>query len=133
MAIRKLSSKAQVHLAALDEFSQKIQRVYGLVEQYAAARAGTEVLTMALKRNFAQLKRELMGGGMDQLSQLAGSMEIASTRGTSQQTRTRILREGVGSLKFQIEFEQRLTVINDLAEQERAAEEKLEAENKPQP
>ena len=113
----KLSSRAQVRLATLEEFRQKAHRVYALVEQYAAARAGVEPIVMALKRALAQLKRDLLGAGFEQLSQLAGSMEVAAGRGTSQQARTRILREGVGSIKSQLEIEQRLTVSEDLAAQ----------------
>lgn len=122
----KLSSKAQVKLAALGEFSMKIQHIYGLVEQFAADRAGrnSEALSMAMKRGFAQLKREFMGAGMDSLSQLAAGMEIAAGRRTGQSTKARILRDGVGSLKFQIEFEQRLTISDDEREQEREAQEK---------
>lgn len=118
----KLSPKAQMKLAALNDFAQKVQRVYGLVEQYAADRSakGGDVFLMAIKRGFGQLKREFMGAGMDSLSQLCGSMEIAASRGSSQITKSRILREGVGSLRFQIEMEQRITVSEDEREQEKA-------------
>ena len=33
--------------------------------------------------------------------------------------KSRILREGIGSLKFQIEFEQRITISEDEREQEK--------------
>ena len=117
----KLSSRAQVRLANLLEFEHKIQRIYGLVEQYASNRADSESLTNAIKRALAQLKRDLLGAGFEQLSQLAGSMEIAAGRRTSQQAKSHILREGVGSIRFQVELEQRVTVSDDLAEQERKA------------
>ncbi len=120
----KLSPKAQTKLAALQDFSQKIQHVYSLVEQFAADRAGrnSEALSMAMKRGFAQLKRDFMGAGMDSLSQLAGGMEIAAGRRTSLTTKSRILRDGIGSLKFQVELEQRVTVTEDEREQERQQE-----------
>jgi hypothetical protein len=129
---QKLSSRAQVRLANLREFEQKTQRVYGLVEQYASNRADSETLAMSVKRALAQLKRDLLGAGFEQLSQLAGSMEIAAGRRTSQQAKSHILREGVGSIRFQIELEERVTVSDDLAAQERAAQDKLEAEKKQQ-
>lgn len=120
----KLSAKGQSRVAVLTEFQQKVQRIYGLVEQYASARGtGSEVFAMSLKRQLAIFKRELMGAGMDQLSQLAAAMEIAAARGTNQQFKTRVLREGVGSLKFQIEFEQRLVVSTEFAEWEKAVKE----------
>ncbi len=118
----KLSSRAQVRLASLREYEQKTQRVYGLVEQYAAAKAESEMLVGSLKRALSQLKRDLLSGGFEQLSQLAGNMEMAAGRRTSQQAKSHILREGVGSLRFQLELEQRITVSDDLAAQARKAQ-----------
>lgn len=112
----KLSSKAQVQLAKLAEFENKAQHVYGLVERFAAARGKeAEALAMPLKRAFGRLKIELMGAGMDSLSQLAGAMEVAAGRGGSQHSKSRILREGVTSIKFQLELEQR-TILRDEAD-----------------
>lgn len=125
---QKLSSRALVRLASLREFEQKTQRVYSLVEQYAAARAESEMLVSALKRALAQLKRDLLSAGFEQLSQLAGNMEMAAGRRTSQQAKSHILREGVGSLRFQLELDQRVTVSEDLAEQERRARAREEKE-----
>ncbi len=118
---QKLSSRAQVRLASLREYEQKTQRVYALVEQYAAAKAESEMLVGSLKRALGQLKRDLLSGGFEQLSQLAGHMEMAAGRRTSQQAKSHILREGVGSLRFQLELEQRITVSDDLAAQEKKA------------
>jgi hypothetical protein len=78
---------------------------------------------MAITRGFGQLKMQLMGAGLDAMSQLCGSMEIASKRGLSFMQKVRILREGVGSLKFQLEMEQRAVVSDDEARQARAAAE----------
>ena len=55
--------------------------------------------------------------GLDTISQLAGSMEIAAGRGASHHQKARILREGVGSLRFQVEQEQRKVVTEDQAAQ----------------
>lgn len=120
----KLSPRAQVKLAALNDFAHKIQHIYGLVEQFAADRTGKngEIILLGIKRGFGQLKREFMGAGMDSLSQLAGSMEIAAGRRMSQGSKSRILRDGIGSLKFQIELEQRVTVSEDEREQQKQQE-----------
>jgi hypothetical protein len=42
-------------------------------------------------------------------------MEMAVSRGGSQLTKSRILREGVGSLRFQLELEQRSLVSADMS------------------
>jgi hypothetical protein len=117
----KLSPSAQGKLAALNEFSLRVQRVYGLVEQYASSKSNPDQYLMPMTRAFAQLKQQFMGAGLDSMSQLSGSMEIASKRRLALMQKVRILREGVGSLKFQLEMEQRVVVSEDLARQAKEA------------
>lgn len=118
----KLSPAAQGRIADLQLLESKVQRVHGLVELFATARANADQYLIPMTRQFARLKIELMGMGLDAMSQLAGSMEIASKRGLSQVQKGRILREGVGSLKFQLELAQRAIVSEDQeAQREKAA------------
>lgn len=95
-------------LAALEELSRSAQTIYGLTEQFAAARSHEDQVAQQLKRRYGHFKRSLMGAGFDQLAQLAGSMETAAGRTASQRTKTRILREGIGSIRFQLELEERM-------------------------
>jgi hypothetical protein len=118
-----VSPSAQGRLAILNEFAARVQRVHGLVELYATSKSKPAQYQMAITRGFGQLKMQLMGAGLDAMSQLCGSMEIASKRGLSFMQKVRILREGVGSLKFQLEMEQRAVVSDDEARQARAAAE----------
>lgn len=115
----RLSPTAQTKLAALTELDRRVQSAHGWVEQYAAAKANLETIEIPMKRTFSQLKMHFMGAGLDSLSQLAGSMEIASKRGMSQLAKSRILREGIGSMKFQLELAQRAILTE---EKERARE-----------
>ncbi len=112
-----------MQLAALDAMLTKVQSLYGQVERYAGTRnpKQAEMLTMPLKRAFGRLKIEFMGAGFDALSQLAGAMEIAAGRGGSLSTKSRILREGVGSMRFQVEHAQRHVVLEDRARQQARA------------
>ncbi|NIP82935.1 MAG: hypothetical protein GWM90_28400 [Gemmatimonadetes bacterium] len=123
----KLSPRAQAKLATLKAATDKVHHVHGLVERYAAVRDPQQAqqLNQPLKRAFRQLKVDLLVEGLDTMSELAGSMEIAAGRGGSRRQKIRILREGVGSLRFQIEQAQRNVVAEDEAEAER---EKREAE-----
>lgn len=111
----KHSPQATQKLATLQTMVDRVQAVYGQVERYAATRdpEQAQALTMPLRRALGKLKLDLMGAGLDSLSQLAGSMEIATRRGGSQQNRARILREGIGSMRFQIEQEQRRVMAED--------------------
>lgn len=118
----KLSPSAQARLATVSEFANRVQRVHGLVEQYASSKTNPDQYLMPMTRGFGQLKMMFMGAGLDAMSQLCGSMEIASKRGLSYMQKVRILREGVGSLRFQLELEQRAIVSEDQARQTRDAE-----------
>jgi hypothetical protein len=116
-----LSPAANMKLAIVTEFTHRVQRAHALVEQFASARTNQDALTQSLRRTFQQLKIGFMGAGYDALAQLSGAMEIAAARGGSSVAKARILREGVGQLRFQIELEQRSIVTEDRALQERAA------------
>lgn len=120
----KLSASATVRLVGVRDLAEKVQRAHGLVEQFAAAKDKAETLTPQIKRAFAKLKMAFMGAGLDAMSQLAGSMEIAAGRITAQRTKARILREGVGSMRFQIEMEERSIIADDVAKQQQEAAEK---------
>lgn len=117
-------------LATLRAMADKVQHVHGMVERYATTQdpRQADALAIPMKRAFGRLKIELMGAGLDVLSQLAGSMEIAAGRGSSKQQKSRILREGVGSLRFQVDQEQRKVVSEDKATRERAEREAAEQE-----
>jgi hypothetical protein len=108
-----LSPRAQAKLSELMALAEKVHRAHGLVEQLAAARGDADHIVTAVGRTFGQLKLAFMGAGLDAMSQLAGSMEIAARRGMSATAKTRILREGVGSLRFQMELAQRAVVSDD--------------------
>jgi hypothetical protein len=121
-----LSPAAQMQMATLRHMSDKVQQIHGMVERFASTRdpRQVEMLGQPMKRAFGRLKLELMGAGLDTMSQLAGAMEIAAGRGGAPHSKGRILREGVGSLRFQIDQEQRKVAQEDQATQARAAEAK---------
>jgi hypothetical protein len=118
----KLSPSAQGRLAILNEFLNRVQRVHGLVEQFATSKTNPDQFVMPMTRGFSQLKMVFMGAGLDSMSQLCGSMELASKRGLSHMQKVRILREGIGSLKFQLELEQRAIVSEEKARESRESE-----------
>jgi hypothetical protein len=118
----KRSPTANLQINEIGEFLTKVHRVNGLVEQYATARQKPEMYEMAIRRGFQQLKLQFMGAGYDAISQLCGAMETAMKRGGSQQFKSRILREGIGSIRFQLELSQRTIAADDVAAQNRQAE-----------
>lgn len=101
--------RSALRLAALQELAKRVQHVHGLVEQYAAAAQygnGAHFM-IPLRRAFGQLKVAFLDTGLDALSQLAGSMEVAASRAGIPVRTVRVLREGVASMRFQLEAEQR--------------------------
>jgi hypothetical protein len=109
----KLSPGAAVKVAQLEGFVPKVARLHALVETYATARTNPDTYQSNLKRAAEQLKLSLMGVGLDQLSQLCGSIALAAHRAGSLNTKTRILRELMGSLRFQLDFAIRNVIRED--------------------
>ena len=119
----KLSAGANLRIGLIGEFLTKVARVNGLVEQYAAAKNNPAMYELPAMRAVQQLKLQFMSNGFDTLSQLCGAMETTLRRGGSQQTKTRVLREGVATLKFQLELAARMTKSEDEELQRRKAAE----------
>jgi hypothetical protein len=125
----KMSAGANLKTLEIGEFITKVARVNGLVEQFAAAKTNPQMYELPAMRALQGLKLQFMGAGFDSLSQLCGAMETTLRRGGSQQTKTRILREGVGSLKFQLELASRTIKAEDEQLQQKKAAEKAAAHN----
>lgn len=100
-------------MALLEGFVPHVGRMNALVEQYAVAKSGQDNINSQIKRLAAQLKIKLMGVGLDQMSQLCGSIEQAASRSSSPGPKARLLRELVGSLKFQLDLSIRTVIRED--------------------
>lgn len=107
-------------MAQLEDITRLVQHSYALVEQFAAARTGQQGLGLSMRRQFRRLKTKLTLSGYDQLGQIAGSLEIAAGRGMGASAKTRILREGIASLKFQLGQEHTL-ILREEARSDREA------------
>jgi hypothetical protein len=118
----KLSPAAALKVAELEAFSPKVFRLNTLVEQYAVAKSNAEQHTSSLKRAADQLKLQLMGVGLDAMSQICGTIALTAGRAGNPNAKTRALRELVGNLRFQLELSVRTTIRED--EERRAREKK---------
>ena len=122
----KLSPAAQQRVVLFESFTNDIGRLNSLIEQYAvAAKTGTENLNSSIRRLAGQLKLKLTGAGLDALGQSCAAIEMAAARGLQQQQKTRIMRENIGSVKFQLELAIRTVVRedNELRAKEKAQKE----------
>lgn len=103
-----IGPRDQGKLAALADIARAAQTIYGLTEQFAAARSNEDPIAQQIKRRCGRFKRSLMTAGFDQIAQLAGGMETAAGRTGSQRNKTRVLRESMSSIRHQLDLEERL-------------------------
>jgi len=110
----KLDGAGVAKMKTLEEADLLLQRVHGLVEQYA----------LAVKQNknaatfLPQIKRTLpvlgglLKGQFGMIADQATTLTLQASRGGAEQTRVRVLREGVGQLRQALEIA--VTRVKDL-------------------
>lgn len=106
MAGKKLDGAGQAKLATLEEATALMQKIHGLVEQYAlSVKRQTPTTTY-----FNNLKRQLpvlggkLKGQFGMITDQVSSMTLLITRGSSEPTRIRQMREGVGQISQSLEI-----------------------------
>ncbi|HET7372771.1 MAG TPA: hypothetical protein VFJ20_05275 [Gemmatimonadaceae bacterium] len=106
MAGVKLDTAGLNKMKVLDDATIQLQRIHGIVEQYAMAlkrEQPTSTYSMNLRRQLPTLSENLksyFGMIADQVM----SLNLASTRGSSEQVKVRTLREGVAQIRQSIEI-----------------------------
>src|SRR5215472_8312471 len=97
MAGLRLDSAGIIKMKTLDDALLHLQRIHGIVERYAIAvkqNQPSQVFTMNLRRQLPSLAANLkaqFGMVADQVT----ALNLATTRGASENQRVRALREGV--------------------------------------
>lgn len=106
MAGIKLDSAGQNKLKTLDEALLLLQRIHGVVEQYAMAlkrNQPTQAFVMNIRRQLPSLAANLKNQfGM--ISDQVTAVNLAASRGASEAVRLRGMREGVAQVKQAIEI-----------------------------
>ncbi|HVX40964.1 MAG TPA: hypothetical protein VHB25_15445 [Gemmatimonadaceae bacterium] len=106
MAGARLDSAGVVKMKTLDEALLLLQRINGLVEQYALAVKRNQpatVFVMNIRRQLPTLAENLKAQfGM--IADVATATNLASSRGASEAMRVRALREGVAQIKQALEI-----------------------------
>lgn len=122
MAGLKLDGAGQAKMATLEDCVALHQRIHTLVEQYALAVKRNQPashLMMNIKRQMPALAGKLKGQfGM--ISDLVTSVNMAMTRGASEQMRVRAMREGVAAVKVQLEIAVAQTIAKHETKEEKA-------------
>lgn len=106
MAGMKLDTAGQNKMKTLDEALLLLQRIHGIVEQYGMAlkrNQPTSVYVMNIRRQLPSLAANIKNQfGM--ISDLVTSVNLATSRGASEQVRLRSLREGVAQIRQALEI-----------------------------
>lgn len=106
MAGLKLDGAGQAKMVTLQECELLLQRVHTVVEQYAlSVKQGKPAgaLLNNLRRQLPVLAGKLKGQfGM--ISDLVTSVNMQSSRGSSEPIRVRTMREGVAAIRVQLEI-----------------------------
>ncbi|MEP6492662.1 MAG: hypothetical protein ABJF01_08295 [bacterium] len=106
MAGPKLDGAGTAKLKTLDDAMLLLQRVNGLVEQYAIAVKNGQPATqflMNFRRTLPSLAANLKGQ-FGLIADQALAINLAASRGASESMRVRTMREGMGHLKQAIEI-----------------------------
>jgi len=106
MAGLRLDSAGLIKMKTLDDALVHLQRIHGIVEQYAIAvkrNQPSSTFAMNLRRQLPTLAANLKAQfGM--VSEQVTSLALASTRGSSENQRVRTLREGVAQVRQALEI-----------------------------
>jgi hypothetical protein len=106
MAGLRLDSAGLMKMKTLDEALLHLQRIHGVVEQYAIAvkrNQPAQVYTMNLRRQLPTLAENLKAQfGM--VAEQVTTLNLSTSRGSSENQRVRTLREGVAQLRQALEI-----------------------------
>ena len=105
MAGPKLDGAGTEKMKTLDESLVRLHRLHGLVESYALAIKRSQppaTYLMPIKRALPTLA-SLLKGQFGLISDQAMALNMGASRGSNEQVRVRMLREGIGSLRQAID------------------------------
>ena len=102
----KLDGAGVQKMKTIDEALTQAQRLHGVVETYALAlkrNQPTQLFGMQVKRAITPLVG-LLKPQFGLIADQVAAMNLVAGRGGSEQTKVRLLREGVGALKQALEI-----------------------------
>ena len=106
MAGVKLDGPGIQKMKTIDEATTLVQRLHGVVEQYALAmkrNQPTQLYGMQVKRALFPLVG-LLKPQFGLIADQVAALNLVTSRGGSETTKVRVLREGVGSIRQALEI-----------------------------
>lgn len=101
----KLDGAGVQKLKTLEEATTMLHRLHGLVETYAMAvkKAHPTAHYVQQIRRALPPMIGLLKGQFGMIADQVAGLNLLATRGSNEQTRVRVLREGVGSIRLALE------------------------------
>ena len=102
----KLDGAGIQKLKSLEDATTMLHRIHGLVETYAIAVKKSQPTSFTIQ----QIRRALppliglLKGQFGMIADQVASLNLMASRGSNEQTRVRVLREGVGSARIAIDI-----------------------------
>jgi hypothetical protein len=102
----KLDGAGIQKMKTLEDATTMLHRIHGLVETYAIAVKKKNPTTFTVQ----QIRRALppliglLKGQFGMIADQVATLNLVASRGSNEQTRLRVLREGVGSCRISIEI-----------------------------
>jgi hypothetical protein len=124
----KLDGAGIQKMKTIEEAMIALQRLHGMVEQYALSlkqNKPTSMYAQQVKRTLSPLVG-LLKGQFGMIADVAAALNLIATRGGSETVKIRMLREGVGSLRQQLEI-----AVVKIKENHAVEEEVVEGARKP--
>jgi hypothetical protein len=109
----KMSIQAQQAIAFFDDVRVKTDRLYSLIEQYAAAKANVDQILGPIGRTAIEANQMLMSKGYGVMADTANQIAMLAKRGGSQNTKSRGLREFVNSMRTAMEMNIKIIVSEE--------------------
>jgi hypothetical protein len=106
MAGPKLDGAGVQKMKTLEDATTMLHRIHGLVETYAIAVKKAQPTAHYIQ----QIRRALppliglLKGQFGMIADQIAALNLVATRGSNEQTRLRVLREGVGSARISIDI-----------------------------
>jgi len=115
----QMSVKATEAVEFLDYVLTQCDHLAGDVEEFAVAKkaAQADFIRQGVARELGHLRQRAMVKNLGVLADEIGRLAVQAGGGGSQQMKTRILREGVASLRAACERMRKSTIDADTAEQ----------------
>lgn len=114
--VHKLSAGAQQELEVIGQARRKLDRVYGLIEQFAVAKGpGQDQMASMISRAALEMGRALLQQGLGVMADQANQLGMLARRGGGPNMKLRGMRDYVAQMRPALERAEKAVYEKDAA------------------